>query len=169
MTILNYLPETAYHNIILFAGTIFIYGLAQLGYWVTFHAIALSWGIIFPFHFRRMKMEKKLKYFHVTTVLIALSFPMLPALIHLHDGYVMANTRTTICLGRSVAVTFFALILPLSVLTAMATSALIIVFWKILKVLRTKHTVKTQHTGSVCISETYYKYSAKSHYFRSLF
>ena len=124
----------------LFAGTIFIYGLAQVGYWVAFHAIALSWGIVFPFHFRRMRIEERLKYFHITIILIAVFFPMLPALIHLKDGYIIANTPTTFCLGRSVAVTFFALLLPLSGLSAVATSALIIIFWKILK-------VSTKHTG----------------------
>ena len=105
-------------------------------------------------------MENKLKYFHITTVLIALFFPMLPSLILLHDGYAMrmANARTTICLGRSIAVTFFALILPLGVLTALATSALIIVFWKILKVC-TKHTGMTQHTGSICMRHIFCKTS----------
>ena len=81
-----------------------------------------------------MKIEKKLKYFHITTVLIALSFPTIPSLIYLNDGYVIANSPTTLCLGRSVAVTFFAFILPLSVHTAVARSALIIMFWKIFKV-----------------------------------
>ena len=79
-------------------------------------------------------MEKKLKYFHITTVLLALLLPILPSLIHLNDGYIKANMRTTLCFGRSPAVTFFALILPLSGLMAVATSALVTVFWKILKV-----------------------------------
>ena len=79
-------------------------------------------------------MGGKLKYFHITTVLMALFFPTLPALINLHEGYTMADTPTTLCIGRSVAVTFFALIFPLSILIAVATSALIIMFWKILKV-----------------------------------
>ena len=117
-------------------------------------------------------MEKKLKYFHITTVLIALFFPMLPSLILLHDGYIMANARTTICLGRSVEVTFFALILPLSVLTALATSALIIVFWEILKVstkINKTHAYRHDSAYWVYLHETYYNYSAKSHYFRSLF
>ena len=81
-----------------------------------------------------MKKEKKTKYFHITTILLALLYPTLPALFNLHDGYVMADTPTTICFGRSSTVTFFGLILPLSVLIAVATTALIITFWKILKV-----------------------------------
>ena len=88
-----------------------------------------------------MKTEGKLKYFHITTVLIALFFPTLPALINLRDGYTMADTPTTLCIGWNVAVIFFALVLPLSVLIAVATSTLIIMFWKILKVYIYNHTV----------------------------
>ena len=119
---------------VILAGIIVVYGQAQLGYWVAFHAVELCWGIAFPLHFRQMKTERKLKYFHITTVLLAVLLPTLPALINLHEGYTMADTPTTVCFGRSVTVTFFALILPLSVLIAVATSAMIITFWKILKV-----------------------------------
>lgn len=105
-----------------------------MGFWVAFHAIELCWGVIFPYHFRRMKTEQKMKYFHITAILLALLYPTLPALINLHEGYIMADTPTTVCFGRSNTVTFFGLILPLSILIAVATSALIITFWKILKV-----------------------------------
>ena len=116
------------------AGVFSTYGQAQLGYWVAFHAISLCWAIVFPFHFRRMKAEGKLKYFHIVTVLIAMLFPTLPALINLRDGYIMADRPTTLCIGRNVDIIFFALVLPLCVLIAVAISALIIMFWKILKV-----------------------------------
>ena len=117
-----------------YAGIINTYGQAQQGFWVAFHALELCWGVIFPYHFQRMKKGQKMKYFHITTILLALLYPTLPALINLHDGYVMADTPTTTCFGRSSTVTYFGLILPLSVLIAVATTALIITFWKILKV-----------------------------------
>jgi hypothetical protein len=121
-------------SIIVFTGIIITYGQAQEGFWVAFHAVELCWGVIFPYHFRWMKTEQKMKYFHISAILLALLYPVLPALINLHDGYVMADSPTTVCFGRSATVTFFGLILPLSVLIAVATSALIITFWKILKV-----------------------------------
>ena len=101
---------------------------------MAFHAVELCWGVIFPYNFRQMKIEQKMKYFHITAILLALLYPTLPAFINLHDGYVMAGSPTTVCFGRSSTVTFFGLILPLSILIAVATSALIITFWKILKV-----------------------------------
>ena len=115
-------------------GIILAYGLAQLVLWVTFHAVSLCWGILFPFHFRRMKADKKLKYIHITTVLSALLLPTIPALLLLKDGYVIIDTPTTFCAGRSAAHTFYALILPLSIMLAIATSAFIIMLWILLKV-----------------------------------
>ena len=92
---------------IIFAGVILAYGLVQLVLWITFHAISLCWGILFPFHFRQMKLTKKLKYVHISTVLVALLLPIIPALLLLFkDGYVIIDTPTTFCAGRSLEYTF---------------------------------------------------------------
>ena len=115
-------------------GVTLAYGLVQLVLWVTFHAISLCWGILFPFHFRRMKADKKLKYIHITTVLSALLLPTIPALLLLKDGYVIIDTPTTFCAGRSAVYSFYAIILPLSILLATATTALVIMLWEIMKV-----------------------------------
>ena len=81
-----------------------------------------------------MKTDKKLKYIHTSTVLVALILPAIPALLLLKDGYVIIDTPTTFCAGRSPEYTFYALILPLSVLLAVATSAFIIILWTLIKV-----------------------------------
>ena len=108
--------------------------MAQLGLFILFHAIGLFWGVVFPFHFRKFKAEGKLKYIHIATVLIALLLPLVPALLHLERGYVVANSPTVVCYGRSIDVTFFSFILPLSSILAVTTSILIIMFWIIFKV-----------------------------------
>ena len=125
-----------------YTGVLFTYGLAQLGLFILFHAVGLCWGVVFPFHFRKFKAEEKLKYIHVTTVLIALFLPTVPALLHLEKGYGIASSPTTICFGRSVAVTFFSLILPLSVVLAITTSVFVIIFWIIFKVQNNNKVVK---------------------------
>ena len=125
---------------IIFAGVILAYGLVQLVLWITFHAISLCWGILFPFHFRQMKLTKKLKYVHISTVLVALLLPIIPALLLLFkDGYVIIDTPTTFCAGRSLEYTFYALILPLSILLAITTSVFIIILWIIMKVCAQEH------------------------------
>ena len=111
-----------------------MYGMAQLGLFVLCHAVGLCWGIVFPFHFRQFKAKEKLKYIHITTVLTVLLLPLVPALLHLKSGYGIADSPTIICQGRSIDVTFFTFILPMSAILAVATSVLVIMFWKIFKV-----------------------------------
>ena len=122
------------HMHIIFTGIVFMYGMAQLGIFVLFHAVGLCWGVVFPFHFRKFKAEGKLKYVHIATLLIALLLPLVPALLHLKEGYVVANSPTVICHGRSIDVTFFSFILPMSTILAVATSILTVMFWIISKV-----------------------------------
>lgn len=81
-----------------------------------------------------MKLTKKLKYIRISTVLVALLLPAIPALLLLKDGYVIIDTSTTFCAGRSAEYTFYALILPLSILLAIATLAFVILLWVIMKV-----------------------------------
>ena len=81
-----------------------------------------------------MKSDKKLKYIHISTVLTALILPVIPSLLLLSDGYVIIDRPTTFCVGRSPDYTYYALILPLSILLAVATSAFIITLWIIMKV-----------------------------------
>ena len=94
------------------------------------------WSVPFPLHLRKFRAEKKLKYVHVTTVLVALFLPLVPALLHLIRGYSLGNTPTVVCLGRSIAVTFYSFVLPLSIVSAIVTvtSLLVILFWIIFKV-----------------------------------
>ena len=118
----------------LFIGMVYVYGVLQLNIWAMFHALGLCWGLVFPFHYRTFKAEGKIKYIHITTVIIALLVPSLPALLYLKSGYAALFTPTRVCTGRSLTVTYFAFLLPSSIILATTTFALGVVFWTILKV-----------------------------------
>ena len=121
-----------------YAGIVFTYGLIQGSLFVVFHAVGLCWGIVFPFHYRRFKTEGRIKYIHITSVILALVLPAISALLHLIGGYsIGSGLITSVCSGRSIAIAYFTTILPVSVLLSMTTSVLVIMFWKLLKV---KHT-----------------------------
>ena len=118
----------------MYAGIVFTYVLIQGSLFVTFHTLGLCWGIVFPFHYRRFKAEGRIKYIHITSVILALVLPAISALLHLVNGYSIGPGQIGVCMGRSIAITYFATLLPLSVILPMNTSALVIIFWKILKV-----------------------------------
>ena len=108
--------------------------IVQITLWGTFHAVGLYWGVAFPFHFRRFKSEGRIKYVHVTTVIVVLLLPMIPALVPLVDGYAITLGPSDLCVGSNMDITYFTVILPISVLMATSSTILIILFWIVFKV-----------------------------------
>ena len=113
---------------------VYLYTLLQNSMWLTFHAVTLCWGIVLPFHYRRFKCEGKLKYVYIVTVTLAVILPLVPVLVLLKDGYTIVYSRPILCNGRNRQHTFFTIILPICLLLATCSSALIVLFWVILKV-----------------------------------
>ena len=137
-----------------FAGIIISYLLVQITLWSTFHTLGLCWSIEFPFHYRRFKTEKKIKYIHIITLIIGLILPTIFALVPLIDGYTIALNPTDDCIAKNVAITFFITILPLNVLMAVNSTVLIILFWRIFKVCDTAHSVAVQDCITYSIIES---------------
>ena len=117
-----------------YAGIAYSYLSLQITLWGTFHALGLCWGIMFPFHYRRFKTEGRIKYVHVTTVILGLVLPAISALVPLAGGYTITPSPINHCVGRNMAITYFTIILPISILMAASSTVLIILFWIIFKV-----------------------------------
>ena len=126
-------------------GITYTYGVTQVGWWVLFSTLAICWGIFFPFHYRKFKLAKQFKYIHITTVILGICLPIIPVLVQIKDGYHIAESPTIICIGRDVAATFYAFLLPFNILSAITTTLMVLLFWKILKVL--------QRPGVKCLRE----------------
>lgn len=88
---------------------------------------------------RRFKTEGRIKYIHIITLIVGLILPAIIALVPLIDGYTIALNPVDDCIAKNIAITFFTTILPLSVLMAINSTVLIILFWTIFKV--TSHLV----------------------------
>ena len=117
------------------AGIMNVYELIQITLLVAFHSFGLFWSIVFPFHYRRFKLEKKIKYVHITTLVLFLVLPLFPALLHLIDGYSIGIDTFNPCNGRNRAVTYTTTALPISIMLAITSSLMIIIFWTIFKVI----------------------------------
>jgi hypothetical protein len=116
------------------AGIIAVYVLLLTTLFLTFHAVGLSWGIIFPFHYRRFKAQGRIKYIHASTVVLGLVLPAIPALLHLIHGYTIGIDLRSGCIGRDGSIGYFFVTLPMNILAAVTTTAFMILLWKIFKV-----------------------------------
>ena len=82
----------------MYAGIVFTYVLIQGSLFVTFHTLGLCWGIVFPFHYRRFKTEGRIKYIHITSVILALVLPAI-SLLHLINGHSIGPDLIGVCGG----------------------------------------------------------------------
>ena len=84
---------------------------------------------------KKFKLGTKIKYIHITSVILAVVVPIILPLLHLIDGYTIGpNPIIESCSGRNASLNYFLLILPVSILLAFTSSLFVIVFWTILKV-----------------------------------
>ena len=118
----------------MYIGIAFVYTLENICVWIMLHASFLFWGVAFPFHYRQMKVSKRLKYAHVISVVLAVIIPLPGALVPLKDGFVVTSYPALACAVRNTDVTFYTLIVPLSIFLAITAILLVFMFWKIFKV-----------------------------------
>ena len=130
------------------AGVLNIYVVAQVTLWITFHALGIMRSVVFPFAYRQLKAEKKLVYINFSTVVAALFLPLIPSLLHLIDGYDVTMAPFEVCIGQNVPITYFTFLLPASILLAVTSTALIIIFWKIMKVIPLDIYMLAQHNNT---------------------
>ena len=122
-------------------GFVHSYALEQISLWTVFHAIGLLKSIYFPFFYRKIKREGASKYIHISTVVVALVLPIVPALLHLIDGYSIAPSPVVICTSRNITITYYSLVLPVSVPFGTTITILILLFRKIFRVPHPLHCV----------------------------
>ena len=109
------------------------YILEQISILLLLHALFLYWGVAFPFHYRQLKVNKRLKYAHIITVVLALVVPLSAALVPLKEGFIITSQPTLVCGGRSTDIIFYTFILPASIFLAATSMLLVLMFWAIFK------------------------------------
>ena len=122
-------------RLLLTIGIMNVYIVAQVILLTVFHALGIGWSILFPFHYRRFKATRKIKFIHVATIVLGVVVPIIPALLLLLHGYTITSGPFGYCVARNIDTTYFTLVLPLSILMAITTSVFVILFWRILKVI----------------------------------
>ena len=96
----------------------------------------LFWGVVFPFSYRQFVNLGRLRYAHAISSILGVILPLLPALVHLKDGYILSINPPYICFGRNGDITFYLVILPLSIMLGCGLCLLTIVLWTMFKASR---------------------------------
>ena len=106
----------------------------QVCAWAVLHSFFLFWGVAFPFSYRQLRIQKKIRYAHIISVILALIIPLPSALIPLKDGYTFARAPVFACVGRNLDITYYTFLIPISILIGMTSCLMVLILWKIFKV-----------------------------------
>ena len=126
---------TLYIYTVSFLGFITTYCFCQISILVFIFILFLFWSVAYPFSYRRLKILGMHRRAHIISVILALTLPLLPSLVHLKYGYFLPTTPPHICFGRNKTINFYMIILPQSIILGISTCLLVVIFWTIFKVL----------------------------------
>ena len=124
----------------LLLGCVFKYGIFQLAVWWFCHVVSLFWKIQFPFHARSFGTAHRVKYIHITMVIVGLVLPALPVIVTFTAGdpsvrgFGLTSFPQTNCDSLQMDPIFYSLVLPINLILVTGIPMLIIIFWVIHKV-----------------------------------
>ena len=90
-------------------------------------------------HAKTFETSRRVKYVHITMVVVGLVLPTLPVIVTFTTGdpssFGMTRFPPILCTGLQKDSTFYSLVLPINILMIIGIPLLIIIFWTIHKVM----------------------------------
>ena len=114
---------SSYTNLFSLSGILQQYSLIQASYWMLCYTLEVYWSLKFPFSYKRVKDDGKLRYFSAATVFISVVFPSL-ALILAADEFYPTTIVYSACSSRNP--TLFNLVSTLHLSLTMYTCSFVI-------------------------------------------
>ena len=126
---------TFYFDVV--SGSLFFYCLMLLAIIWICHVAVVFWSVRCPLQANSFKNSHRMKYVHAAIILLAITLPVVTvAAAFASGGFVNARFPPLLCLPQSVPASFYALILPISIILPSGVSLLLALFWTIHKVNR---------------------------------
>ena len=116
----------------LLTGATWIYISHQVALWWIFHLSMVFCAVFWPFEYQYWKKQGYFKYIHFVMVALALTLPIIPAMITFKiDGYVLYFLIRPDCVARNTQASFYAHVVPLIIAVATGLYLLVLIFWKL--------------------------------------
>lgn len=94
------------------------------------HIVAVYWTVKFPLHAKSFEAKGYTTYVHIAMLALIIILPFISiAVLFGTGGCRVSRFPNIICQARHPDVTFYALVLPVSILTAAGISMIILLFW----------------------------------------
>ena len=116
-----------------------VYSLEQICILAVLHTVFLYWGVAFPISYRQFKISERIRYAHITCVVVAVVIPIPGGLIHLKDGFIAVGNPSSVCVGRNLDYSFYTFVIPISVTLAANICLVVLTIWTIFKVIMIRY------------------------------
>ena len=101
-------------------------------FWL-FHIVILFWGIMFPFHAKTWENRGYFRYVHIVMLIAAIVLPLESVGVILGTGGLTISRFPTIsCFAREPNASYFAFVLPESIMGAAGVSLIVIILWVVI-------------------------------------
>ena len=115
-------------SVLLLIGIVVMYGITGMAYWWFVHVCVTFYKVMFPF--RARSYEKYDNYVQVVLILVGVVLPIIPGVLPLaFDGYILTRFPPLLCSPRKGALSYYALLLPISIIMAIGITFLIIILY----------------------------------------
>ena len=121
------------------AGAVVNYCFVNLALWGSLLAAFLYWSVGHPFSFRQLKVTGRIRYAHITCILLSLIIPLPSAFAPLIDGSVFTTSLVLPCLALNADYVYSTVILPINILLGIQVVLLVLIIWILFKVRGTVH------------------------------
>ena len=124
-----------YLNFYPYSGFIVTYVLLQLSFWWIMHTMFIMWSILFPFHFKNTARRGRAKYFLLVALAVGIVLPFIPFIAaQTTGGFTYGMIIPPLCSPVELAVTYYSLVLPISIMLVLGVSMMAVVLRTIMKV-----------------------------------
>ena len=117
---------------LLFQGALFHYTVLQTVLIWFIHVASVFHMIAFPLPARNLQKSLKYKIIHITTVLVVLTLPVETVIaIATTGGFIFPSFPPQLCVGLNPDAVFYSFILPITVISQVGTTLLLLLFYNI--------------------------------------
>ena len=113
-------------------GASFLYTLLLLSLLWLFHSAILTWGVLRPYHYSSTRSSGKIKYVHISVVVITVMVPaIIVVALQFSGGYGHNIFRFPRCGPVNNQDIFYGFLIPLDVMIIIGFTLLLLTIWRI--------------------------------------
>ena len=119
-------------NIVSFLGGLFVCTIMSVVLLWLFQSASFFWGVVWPYHYSVTKSSGRMKYYHISALVISVFGPLvLTLIIQFNGGYGVIIALSPRCGGLNPDIVFYSVLLPMDIIVIVGILLLVITLWNI--------------------------------------